>query len=231
MAKTIALIDDSAVMRAILRKSILMANRDVGEFVEAGNGKALELAKGLADAGVPCVAIRAGGGLCQPSVAEASRRRLESAVDVAGRIGAGIVNTALGTQPRNRTLDSGPNGAPTSHGSSQMATDDDFVRTAAVLRKVGEVAGASDVKITVEVHQHSIADNSWSTLRLLDLVDSPHVFANPDLGNIYWTYDTPEESSEAAIVALAPRSLYWHCKSLRRVNIPENQHSIFIQVP
>ena len=39
MAKTIALIDDSAVMRAILRKSILMANRDVGEFVEAGNGK------------------------------------------------------------------------------------------------------------------------------------------------------------------------------------------------
>ena len=39
MAKTIALIDDSAVMRAILRKSILMANRDVGEFVEASNGK------------------------------------------------------------------------------------------------------------------------------------------------------------------------------------------------
>ena len=39
MAKTIALIDDSAVMRAILRKSILMANREVGEFVEAANGK------------------------------------------------------------------------------------------------------------------------------------------------------------------------------------------------
>ena len=39
MAKTIALIDDSAVMRAILRKSILMANLDVGKFVEADNGK------------------------------------------------------------------------------------------------------------------------------------------------------------------------------------------------
>ncbi len=128
-------------------------------------------------------------------------------------------------------LDSGPNGAPTSHGSSQMATEDDFVRTAAALREVGEVAGGSDVKITVEVHQHSIADNSWSTLRLLDLVDSPHVFANPDLGNIYWTYDVPEESSEEAILALAPRSRYWHCKNLHRVYIAENEHSNFIRVP
>ena len=198
---------------------------------EANNGEAVEFAKELADAGVPCVVIRAGGGLCQPNVAERNRHRLEKAIEMAGAIGAKIVNTALGTPPRNRTLDSGPVGAAAVHGSSQMATEEDFIRTSAVLHEVGEQAGASGVSITIEVHQHSIADNSWSALHLLDLTDSPHVFANPDLGNIYWNYDVPEESSEEAIVALAPRSKYWHCKNLHRVYIPENEHSIFVRVP
>ncbi len=73
---------------------------------EANNGEAVEFAKGLADAGVPCVAIRAGGGLCQPNVADRNRRRLEKAIEVAGAIGAEIVNTALSTPPRNRTMGS-----------------------------------------------------------------------------------------------------------------------------
>ena len=38
MGKTIGLIDDSKVMRSILRKSILMCNYQVDEFLEAENG-------------------------------------------------------------------------------------------------------------------------------------------------------------------------------------------------
>lgn len=38
MGKTIALIDDSSVMRAILRKAILMSKFEVDHFVEAENG-------------------------------------------------------------------------------------------------------------------------------------------------------------------------------------------------
>lgn len=38
MSKTIGLIDDSKVMRSILRKSILMCNYKVNEFIEAANG-------------------------------------------------------------------------------------------------------------------------------------------------------------------------------------------------
>ena len=91
------------------------------------------------------------------------------------------------------------------------------------LREVGAQAGASGADITVEVHQHSIADNSWSTLHLLELTDSPHVFANPDLGNVLWTYEEPEESSEECVTALAPHSKYWHCKSLQRVPHPRAQ--------
>ena len=95
----------------------------------------------LADAGTPCVAIRAGGGLCQPSVAAESRRRLEKAVEIAGWIDADIVNTALGSPPRDATLDTGLSGERSSHGSSALATEEDFVRTAAVLRSVGAMAG------------------------------------------------------------------------------------------
>ena len=38
MSKTIGLIDDSKVMRSILRKSILMNNYQVASFLEADNG-------------------------------------------------------------------------------------------------------------------------------------------------------------------------------------------------
>ena len=199
--------------------------------VEASQSQAMELAKELESSGVPCVAIRAGGGLCQQNVADQNRKRLEKAVEVASWIGAEVVNTALGTPPRNPQLNTGPTGAPEAHGSSQMATQEDYVNTARVLREVGEVAGSSGVNITIEVHQHSIADNSWSTLHLLELTDSPYVFANPDLGNVYWNYDVPEETSEECITALASRSKYWHCKSLYRVYVPEIDHSYYVRVP
>ena len=92
--------------------------------LEATEKQSTELQGLLRDAGLPCVAIRAGGGLCQPSVAKHSRRRLEKAVQIAGWIGAEIVNTALGSPPRSQADDSGPTGADTSHGSSQTAQGD-----------------------------------------------------------------------------------------------------------
>jgi len=116
-----------------------------------------ELQKELADAGVPCVAIRAGGGLSQPNIARQNRKRLEKAVVIAGWIGAEVVNTALGNPPRDDTVDTGPNGEPSSHGSSAQANEGDYIQTASVLREVGAQAGNLGVDITVEVHQHSIA--------------------------------------------------------------------------
>lgn len=190
-----------------------------------------EMRKRLDGEGMPCVAVRAGGALRYPRTAAHNRKRLETAVEIADGLGAGIVNTALSGPARNRMRDTGPSGAPESHGSSQTASEEDFVRTAAALREVGAMAGARGIHITVEVHQHSIADNSWSTLHLLDLADSEFVHANPDLGNVLWNYDEPEETMEQCISALAGRSKYWHCKSLNRVHIPELDHSYYIRVP
>jgi sugar phosphate isomerase/epimerase len=81
------------------------------------------------------------------------------------------------------------------------------------------------------MHQHSLADNSWSVLHLLNLVDRPNVGVNPDLGNLYWNYEVPEESNEACIKALAPRAKYWHCKQLHRVHVPDLGKAYFLKVP
>lgn len=200
-----------------------------GLAVDAGRVAAMR--KRLEGEGMPCVAVRAGGALCYPRTAAHNRKRLETAVEIADGLGAGIVNTALSGPALNRMRDTGASGAPESHGSSQMASEEDFARTAAALREVGAMAGARGINITVEVHQHSIADNSWSTLHLLELADSEFVHANPDLGNVLWNYDVPEETMERCVSALAGRSKYWHCKSLSRVHIPELDHSYYIRVP
>jgi sugar phosphate isomerase/epimerase len=87
------------------------------------------------------------------------------------------------------------------------------------------------VTIAIEVHQHSIVDNSWSALHLHQLVNKPNPGINPDLGNIYWTYDVPEERGEDAILALAPVAKYWHCKNLYRVYLPHDNRSVFLRAP
>ena len=81
---------------------------------EATEARSKEFQRTLKDAGAPCVAIRAGGGLCQPRVASENRARLEKAVEIAGWIGADVVNTALGSPPRDASLDTGPSGEPSS---------------------------------------------------------------------------------------------------------------------
>lgn len=199
--------------------------------MDADERGAGELKRRLDDAGTPCVAIRAGGALHHPDTADHNRKRLERAARIAGWLGAGIVNTALSSPARSPDEDTGPSGARRSHGSSRDADDADFALAADALRAAGAMAGELGADITVEVHQHSIADNSRSTLRLLDMADSPYVHANPDLGNVLWNYDEPEETSEECIAALAGRSKYWHCKSLHRVQVPQLEHSYYIRVP
>lgn len=199
--------------------------------LDATESQVKALGEELKAAEVPCVAIRAGGSLCLPNVARRSRQRLEKAVQVAHWLGASIVNTALSAPGRNPALGGTTMGEAVAQNSSRFASQHDFEYTARVLREVAESAGELGISITIEVHQHSLADNSWATLYLLDLTGSPNVFANPDLGNIYWQYDVPEESCEEAILALAPRSKYWHCKNLHRVYIPELDRSVFIRVP
>ena len=197
--------------------------------LDATKDSITQLRKVLNDSGVPCVVVKGGGGFHDWRVAARNRAHLEKAVEAACWIGAETVNTGAGGYVDPAL---GPaRGGRVSHGSSARASAGDFARTAKGLREVGKMAGDKGLNITIEVHQHSIADNSRATLHLLDLAGSPYVHANPDLGNILWTYETPEETPEDAILALAPRSKYWHCKNLRRIHAPEVERSYFVRVP
>ena len=185
----------------------------------------------LEDAGVPCVAIRGGGGAAHPRVAAANKKRMEDAVRFAAKIGARVVNSTVTTPPRDPGGKGTYRGESVSQGSSRYASTTDYEHTANAVTDVANIAADLGVEISIEVHQNSIADNSWSALHLLELIDASNVGINPDLGNIYWTYDIPEESCEEAIVALAPHVNYWHCKSLCRVHIPDLEKAIYVQVP
>jgi len=193
---------------------------------------ARELRQELEGAGLPAVCVRAGGPVANPRVGAATMSRLLDAIRFASWVGAGIVNGVYGTLP---TYPGGPGsrhqGEPTSQGSSRVATEFEFERTAERIREAARFAQDLGVNISIEVHQGSYADNSWSALHLLELIGMANVGVNPDLGNIYWQYEEPEETSEAAIVALAPKAIYWHCKDLKKVHIPELHRAIFLRVP
>ena len=219
----IDLLTDSADRRKYLAKVKEIGFDGIELGVSGGSDEAIDtLRRQLEDAGTPCVAIRGGG---------ANRERLEAAVRFTAKIGAGVVNSTVTTPPASPGAKGTFRGENVSQGASRTASEEDYERTAGVISDVAPVAADLGVEISIEIHQNSIADNSGSALRLLDLIDHPNVGVNPDLGNIYWTYDVPEESCEDAIVALAPRSNYWHCKNLYRVNIPELAFSAFLQAP
>jgi len=191
-----------------------------------------ELGAELRDAGLPALAVRAGGPIGHPTGGAAAREKLERSIRYAKAIGATVVNTTFVTPAtRPGAIGADRRGEQVSQGGSRYAAMSEFEETAKHLKAAGTLAADLGLDVAIEVHQGSIADNSKTTLMLLDMVGLANVGANPDLGNIYWHYEFPEESCEDAIVALAPRSKYWHCKSLRRLHIPELNKSWFIRVP
>jgi sugar phosphate isomerase/epimerase len=191
-----------------------------------------ELRKELEDHGVPAVCVRGGGGFAHPRQVAGSIRGWEGAIKTAALIGAKVVNSAIGSPSAHR---GGPGdrgvGERTNQVSSRLANHADFEVTAKHLREAGAMAADYGIDLSIEMHQNSIADNSWSVLHLLQLIDRPNVGVNPDLGNLYWNYDEPEESCEDAIMNLAPKAKYWHCKQLQRVHVPELERAYFLKVP
>ncbi len=201
------------------------------DAMEGDEGAIKAFGKRLRDAGAPAAAIRSGGSLTAARDFMANRDRVERTVRAASLIGAEIVNGALSARARYPGKPGSTTGWYISQDSSRDATIFDFERTADELRKAADQAADDGITLSVEVHQNSIVDNSWSALLLHQLVDRENFGINPDLGNILWTYDVPEEETDDAIKALAPVSVYWHCKNLLRVYHPENERGVYLRVP
>lgn len=190
-----------------------------------------DLLRDLEEEGLPCVALRGGGNLVDPRFGPENEAQLPAALEMATKLKVGIVNLALAGPPTDPAAPGATYGETVSQGSSRQAKLEDYDRTARIIASLADRAAAVGVQISIELHQRSIVDNSWTLLRLIDMIDRPNVGVNADAANTYWAYEDAEESFEDAITALAPRSNYWHCKNLTRLHIPELHRAIYTRVP
>ncbi len=163
-----------------------------------------------------------------PVVAERNRRDLRHAVEVACAARPTVVSISLSLAPEaSGTPDDRVRGLDVSPGGSAQATEAEFVEAATFLAELARIGAADGVHVAVELHHCSLADNSRSLLRLLDLADHPNLSANPDLGNLYWAYAVPEEPWHAAVERLVGRVRVWHVKNVQRVHVPEVGRAFF----
>lgn len=140
------------------------------------------------------------------AIREESIQLIEKNIRICGGYGIPLMNGFTGflvADPDNW----GANG-------SAIANDTHFDRAATRLRKLADVARQENVTLTLEIHMNTIHDTIATTARLLDMVDSDQVVANPDPGNMYAT--STAEDDPAALDALAGRMGYFHLKNCVR---------------
>jgi sugar phosphate isomerase/epimerase len=159
-----------AKVRAMGVDGIELGMTSFGGSEHVTEASARQLARELADAGTPVVCIRGGGGFDNARSAAASRRRIEENIRLAAWTGANLVNTTVSSGQRHPRQPGTLTGEPTSQGGSRDATVGDFEATARELSQLADMAAELGVTIAIEVHQHSIVDNSWSALHLHQLV-------------------------------------------------------------
>lgn len=180
------------------------------------------------DMPVPCFKVR-NKSLCHPAVREENREKLLRAVDIAELLESQVISVSLAASskvygvPEVSLL-----GSRNPPDCSREASEEDFKRTAETLKEVAEKAEKGAIMIAIEVHQYSVADTSASTLKLLEAIGMDNVRVNPDLGNMLWAYDEPVESWVESLGKLAPLTVWWHCKNLHRIHVPEIGRAFFV---
>ncbi len=176
-------------------------------------------------------ALKVGGNnLCHPKVRDQNLDRLLRSVEIASWLNTEVISSSLpGPAELYEASDNDRIGAARSYGSSRDASPEDFEQTARRLQQVADHAAKYGLKFAIEIHQNSIADNSSATLRLVEMTDRPNVGINPDLGNVLWTYNIPEESWADTIRNTASKMVFWHMKNMRRVYLPEANRAVFIR--
>ncbi|MBA31386.1 MAG: hypothetical protein CL748_02515 [Chloroflexi bacterium] len=205
-------------------------------FEHLDNNAKLEFYKRIKDFGLDIGCIRTGGTLHDAKNGPRNIERLYKGIEIAEIVEAEIVNGALSAPARLPGYPAGSlPGSEKGWNISQDASKDSMLyiydEIAKVYQGACQFAKEKNITITAEVHQNSPVDNSWSAKLLHEKVDKENFGINPDLGNILWNYDIPEETFEDAIDSMASISKYWHCKNLFTVYHPENNRSVFIRVP
>ena len=214
----------------------LEVGTEVFDGLGGGERKAKEFAKRLDGFGLKVGAIRSGGTVLEAQHGPANQDKMRRAIKYAGWSGAEVINGALSAPARYPgnppgSLPASQHGWPKSQDSSKEAMLWVYDELAAVYQGFCDEASAVDVNVSIEVHQNSPVDNSWSAQMIHQKVDRSNFGINPDIGNVVWNYDIPEEDFDDFIRATAAISVYWHCKNLHRIYHPENQRTVYLRVP
>jgi sugar phosphate isomerase/epimerase len=158
-----------------------------------------------------------------PACAESNRADLMHVIEISKAIAPVVIDVSL-SLPELEVR-----GLPNSGISAgKTATDADYEKSAAVLKEAAREAATAGIEIAIELHHCGITDTSARMIRLLDMIDEPNVGANPDLGNLMWGYETPEEPWQQAIENLAGRVKFWHVKNIQLVHVPSVHESFWV---
>lgn len=157
---------------------------------------------------------------------------LRRAVKAAQLAGAPLVNMSISPQPWEagvREQDLRGNNNPV--GSSMRARDEDYLEATKFLQSLAKDAETKGTELTLELHQNSLVDTPDSMLRLISNVDHPLIKANPDLGNFYFAYATPDGGWEEVCEKLAPHTNFWHVKNIQRIYFQAEDRAQHINAP
>jgi len=140
--------------------------------------------------------------------AAASLEQVKGMIPVVREFGIQIMNGGVGSLVGEDPRNFGANG-------SALAGEEHYERAAGALRELGKIAEGEGVVITLEIHMNSLHDTAASTLKLLEMVESPAVMANPDPGNMFAT--PAAEDPAKAIEMLRGRMGLFHVKNCVKV--------------
>ena len=195
-----------------------------------------EFTKRINSFGLDIGSIRSGGTLTEAKNGPQNIDKLKKSIIYGKHTGAEVVNGAISAPSRypgnpEGSLPASGSGWNKSQDSSKEASMWVYEHLSRIYQESCDEASDHNLNISVEIHQNSPVDNSWSAKYLYGMVDRPNFGINPDLGNVLWNYEQPEEKFEDCIDNVASISNYWHCKNLQTVYHPENERSVFIRVP
>ncbi|MEW6355732.1 MAG: sugar phosphate isomerase/epimerase [Planctomycetota bacterium] len=184
-----------------------------GKHFDAANLKTSldEIIEKAAKHGVDITVIDFPGNFIQDD-RDAAKRSVEQIahwISLVRNYGIQIMNGGVGSLVGENPRDYGRNG-------SALATDEHYERAASALRQLGAQAESEGVTLTLEIHMNTLHDTAASTLKLLNMVGSRAVLANPDPGNMYAT--STAEDGVQAISTLAGRIGLAHLKNCVNVN-------------
>ena len=200
------------------------------------DAKVKDFGKRVEGFGLKIGALRSGGTVLEARTGLRNREKMERSIKYAALVKAEVINGALSAPARYPgnppgSLPASQHGWPKSQDSSKEAMTWVYDELSKVYRGFCDRAADSGTKVSIEVHQNSPVDNSWSAKLIHQMIDRPNFGINPDIGNVVWNYDIPEEDYDTFISETAPISVYWHCKNLHRIYHPENQRSVYLRVP